>query len=126
MALAASNSAISASPSTARSADLLDAPWLTRAARAIALALVLAFAVALMSGSGAETASGRLGGDYPAFYAAGRLVTSDERRQMYDAARQIETQAGLFASDDGDGLLYFAYPPHTAIAHPAVTQAGKL
>ena len=61
--------------------------------------------------------SGRLGGDYPAFYAAGRLVTSDQRADMYDAARQAETQVDLFPNDERDGLLYFAYPPHTAIAY---------
>ena len=81
------------------------------------MALAIAFAVALVSGSGADTASGRLGGDYPAFYAAGRLVTSDMRVEMYDATRQAEMQAGLFPTDDLDGLLYFAYPPHTAIAY---------
>src|SRR5688500_11179655 len=36
---------------------------------------------------------------------------------MYDSARQAEMQAGLFPNDDRDALLYFAYPPHTAIAY---------
>ena len=119
MALAASKSSVPQSETAALGlgTDLLAAPWLTRLARAVALALAIAFAVALASGSGAETASGRLGGDYPAFYAAGRLITSDERGEMYDATRQAETQQGLFPGDADEGLLYFAYPPHTALAY---------
>ena len=119
MALAASKSSVPQTGTVALGlgADPLAAPWLTRLARAVALALAIAFAVALASGSGAETASGRLGGDYPAFYAAGRLITSDERASMYDPARQAETQQGLFPGDADEGLLYFAYPPHTALAY---------
>lgn len=119
MALAASESSVSRSRSAALAlpADPLAAPWLTRLARAIALALAIAFAVALASGSGAETAAGRLGGDYPAFYAAGRLITSDERASMYDPARQAQMQQGLFPGDADEGVLYFAYPPHTALAY---------
>ena len=98
-------------------ADPLGAPWLTRVARAVAVALSIAFVIALVSGSGADTASGRLGGDYPAFYAAGRLITSDVRSSMYDPARQAETQEGFFPGDNDDGLLYFAYPPHTALVY---------
>ena len=119
MALAASESSVSRSRTAALAlpADPLAAPWLTRLARAIALALAIAFAVALASGTGAETASGRLGGDYPAFYAAGRLITSDERASMYDPARQAQMQQGLFPGDADEGVLYFAYPPHTALAY---------
>jgi Glycosyltransferase family 87 len=119
VALAASKSSVSP-PQTAaldHGVDALGAPWLTRAARAVAVALAIAFAVALASGSGAETASGRLGGDYPAFYAAGRLITGPDRAAMYDPAQQAQTQHGLFPGDSDEGLLYFAYPPHTALAY---------
>jgi len=119
VALAASKSSVSPPRPAALDfgADPLGAPWLTRVARAVAVALAIAFAVALASGSGAETATGRLGGDYPAFYAAGRLITSDERAAMYDPAQQAATQQGLFPGDSDEGLLYFAYPPHTALAY---------
>ena len=118
MALAASTSSVPETAAAAhRGPDLLAAPWLTKAARAVAVALAIAFAVTLASGSGADTASGRLGGDYPAFYAAGRLITSSERSTMYDPAQQAVTQQGLFPDDTDDGLLYFAYPPHTALAY---------
>ena len=119
MALAASKSSVPRSRTAALAlpADPLAAPWLTRLARAIALALAIAFAVALASGSGAKNPSGRLGGDYPAFYAAGRLITSDERASMYDPARQAQMQQGLLPGDADEGVLYFAYPPHTALAY---------
>ncbi|HUP71927.1 MAG TPA: glycosyltransferase family 87 protein [Acidimicrobiales bacterium] len=119
MAFAASKSSVPGGAAVALglAADPLGAPWLTRVARAVAVALALAFVIAVVSGSGADTASGRLGGDYPAFFAAGRLITSDERSSMYDPARQAEAQQGLFPGDADDGLLYFAYPPHTALAY---------
>ncbi|MEO5839919.1 MAG: glycosyltransferase family 87 protein [Acidimicrobiales bacterium] len=118
MALAASESSVSPRAGALHlGADPFAAPWLTRVGRAVAVALAIAFAVALASGSGAKTATGRLGGDYPAFYAAGRLITSPDRAAMYDPARQAATQQGLFPGDDDDGLLYFAYPPHTALAY---------
>ena len=125
MALAASKSSVSRTVAVAPGppADPFEAPWLTKVARAVAVALAIAFVIALSSGSGADTAAGRLGGDYPAFYAAGRLITSDERAVMYDPVRQAATQQGLFPRDAGDtgdageGLLYFAYPPHTALAY---------
>jgi len=119
VALAASTSSVPGTGALGRAVtpDPLAAPWLTKVARAVAVALAIAFAVALLTGSGAETTSGRLGGDYPAFYAAGRLITSDQRRQMYDPAQQAITQQGLFPGDTDQGLLYFAYPPHTALAY---------
>jgi hypothetical protein len=119
VALAASNSSVSPPRTGALDlgGDALGAPWLTRVARAVAVALAIAFAVALASGSGAKTATGRLGGDYPAFYAAGRLITSTDRSAMYDPAQQAATQRGLFPGDADDGMLYFAYPPHTALAY---------
>jgi hypothetical protein len=88
-----------------------------RLAGAVAVALALAFVISLASGTGARTATGRLGGDYPAFYAAGRLVTSSQRHDMYDASVQATSQAGLFAEPTNDGVLYFAYPPHAALLY---------
>ena len=36
---------------------------------------------------------------------------------MIDPARQAETQVALFPGDNDDGLLYFAYRPHTALVY---------
>ncbi len=88
--------AASASPTRAPGRFTVNRSSQRRLAGAVGAALALAFVISLASGSGAHTASGRLGGDYPAFYAAGRLVTSNERPDMYDAATQAASQAGLF------------------------------
>jgi hypothetical protein len=57
----------------------------------------------------------RLGGDYPAFYAAGSIARSGDWDELYSAERQAEEQAGLI-SDDGS-YLYFSYPPYVAGAY---------
>lgn len=82
-------------------------------ARALLIALGLAFAASLVSGSGSTALDGRLGGDYPAFYGAGSLVRDGVRDQLYDPARQEAAQQGLFGSET-EGYLHFAYPPVVA------------
>jgi hypothetical protein len=54
----------------------------------------------------------RLGGDYPAFYAAGAIAGDGDWDQLYQAERQQREQAGLI--DDEGGYLYFSYPPFVA------------
>jgi hypothetical protein len=89
-------------------------------ARRVAVAVLLAMAAAVllstMSGSGSGTVGGRLGGDYPAFYAAGRMVVDGQGHQLYDADRQATAQSELFG-DEHDGYLSFAYPPQVAAAY---------
>ncbi|MEJ5256161.1 MAG: glycosyltransferase family 87 protein [Acidimicrobiales bacterium] len=94
-------------------------PSLVRGTRALLAALVIAFAVVIVSGSGSTTASGRLGGDYPSFYAAGRLLIED-RSALYDPAAQARAQQGLFGDDIDGGQLYFAYPPYDAVPYAAL------
>lgn len=93
-----------------------------RLARAVLLALVIAVAVAVIagaglgeadSGSGSTPGGGRLGGDFPAFYAAGSIVRSGDLSSLYDPARQEIEQVELGI----DGYLAFAYPPHVAAAY---------
>ena len=57
----------------------------------------------------------RLGGDYPAFYAAGSIARDGDWDELYSAERQAEEQAGLI--DDQGGYLYFSYPPFVAGAY---------
>ena len=83
------------------------------AARALLVAITAAFIVTVMTGSGASTGSGRLGGDYPAFYAAGRIVNAGHGRDLYDGKRQETTQHDLYPAGD-TGYLPFAYPPVVA------------
>ena len=51
--------------------------------RAILLALAFAFGVSVLVANGADGAAGRLGGDYPAFYGAGRIVLAGDGDQLY-------------------------------------------
>lgn len=93
-----------------------------RAFRLIPIAVIagvcVALVVAALAGSGASTIGGRLGGDFPSFYAAGRMVLEGSGDVLYDAGAQAEFQAGLYP--DADGYLYFAYPPFTAVAYAAL------
>jgi len=86
---------------------------LERAARAVLVAFVVAFLVTVATGSGSSTAAGRLGGDYPAFYSAGRIVLDGDASHLYEPARQEQAQHDLFGGEH-DGFLYFAYPPPVA------------
>ncbi|MFQ5556299.1 MAG: glycosyltransferase family 87 protein, partial [Acidimicrobiales bacterium] len=83
--------------------------------RALLAALAIAFAVVLAGSDGSATVSGRLGGDYPAFHAAGELVLSGDIDRLYDPDAQAEAQAGLLGGESG--FLPFAYPPHVAAAY---------
>lgn len=77
------------------------------------LAVAVGFAVSVLGGSGADAASGRLGGDFPAFYAAGTIIAEGDWESLYDPDRQLEAQQALFSESD-NSFLYFAYPPHVA------------
>lgn len=87
-----------------------------RYSRAALFAVVAAFAISVLGSSGADTVSGRLGGDFPAFYAAGSIVGDGDWADLYDPDRQLAEQARLFPGSD-DSFLYFAYPPHAAAAY---------
>lgn len=81
--------------------------------RAVLIAVAAAFAISVLAATGADTVSGRLGGDFPAFYAAGSIVGDGDWADLYDPDRQAEAQEALFPETDG-AYLYFAYPPHVA------------
>jgi hypothetical protein len=85
-------------------------------ARAILIALGLGFAVSVAGGSGSHAAVGRLGGDYPAFYAAGRMVLHGDGAHLDDPARQAAEQRPYYGAERDGGYLPFAYPPAVALA----------
>jgi hypothetical protein len=101
--------------------ERLDA-WLTRRrlrlyASAVLLAMLAGFALAVAGGSGtARSLSGRLGGDFPAFYSAARIAASGTLGSLYDLSHQARVQAPLFPSGRPE-LLPFAYPPYVALAY---------
>lgn len=83
-------------------------------AAAVLVALVVSLAAVIVGADGASSLAGRVGGDFPAFYGAGSVVTDGDLDRLYDPDRQAEAQAELF---DGEGFLYFAYPPPVAAAY---------
>jgi hypothetical protein len=85
-------------------------------ARAILLALGIGFVVSVAGGSGSHAAVGRLGGDYPAFYAAGRMVLHGDGAHLDEPARQAAEQRPYYGDEDDGGYLPFAYPPAVALA----------
>jgi hypothetical protein len=84
--------------------------------RCVLFALFMGFVIVVFTGNGAETLTGRLGGDFPAFYGIGRLVAHDEGKSLYDPARQSQFQKDLFPEGDS-GYLPFTYPPFVALAY---------
>ncbi len=74
-----------------------------------------AFLLVVGLGSGSSTVSGRVGGDFPAFYAAGSLVARGQVDDLYDPAAQAAVQTDLLGSENG--FLAFAYAPQVALAY---------
>jgi hypothetical protein len=81
------------------------------------VALGIAFAFTLSSGTGATTAAGRVGGDYPSFYGAGRIAAAGDWDELYSSKRLEAAQADLFPADDQGGYIAFPYPPYVAAAY---------
>ncbi len=81
--------------------------------RAAMFAVAVAFVVSIVGASGANSAAGRLGGDFPAFYSAGSIVAAGDWESLYEPDRQLEAQQELFEGSDSS-YLYFAYPPYVA------------
>ena len=64
--------------------------------------------------------NGRVGGDFPAFYSAARIVRSGDWKGMYDPATLQRAQAEFFPDQPG-GWLTFPYPPFVAAAYVPLT-----
>ena len=95
----------------------LASPRATRVSVALLVALAVAFAATLASGEGADTGAGRLGGDYPAFYAAARIAADGDVDEVNDLRRLEAEQEDLFPADEDEGFLTWAYPPHVAVLY---------
>lgn len=94
-----------------------------RLASAFLIALAFAFGLAVIGGAGlGPDAEGgaRLGGDYPAFHAAGSIVLDGDVDELYDADRQSLEQRDLGI----DGYLAFAYAPHVAVVYAPLAALG--
>lgn len=80
---------------------------------AVIAAVLLAVVFSAVTADGADSVSGRLGGDFVEFYGAGLIVADGDAQQLYEPARQVAAQAGLIGDDGRTGIL-FAYPPIVA------------
>lgn len=91
--------------------------WTRTAPQALVVAVVVGWLVAVLPASGSSTLTGRLGGDFPAFYAAGSIVADGDIDQLYDFDRQRSEQTEVFDS----GFLAFAYPSYVAATYAPLT-----
>jgi Glycosyltransferase family 87 len=96
-----------------------DARWRIYPLVVLATLLVVVVVVALGS-DGSAIESGRLGGDLPEFVGAGRIVADGDAADLYEPARQLEAQEGLFGDETGSGIL-FAYPALLALPYALVS-----
>ena len=94
----------------------------TRVAVAVLVALALAAVVSVLGRDGSEAPGGRLGGDLPAFYGAGRIAADGDWDALHDAGTQVAAQADL-GETQGE-YLYFAYPPQVAAAYRTLVPFG--
>jgi hypothetical protein len=84
----------------------------------VAVVAMVALLPALLTAVGdADTAEG-LGGDFPSFYGAGRVVLDGDGDSLYDPLTQRQAQQELH--NDADEFLYFAYPPFVAVGYAAI------
>jgi hypothetical protein len=81
----------------------------------ILFALFVGFIISILSGSGSNILTGRLGGDFPAFYSTGRLILKGDWHEIYDRGRQIAEQKYLMG--DENTYLPFSYPPYVALVY---------
>ncbi len=102
-------------------ADRLDWDFLGRMLpRATVFGLFVGWALTITTSRGLSTVSGGLGGDYPAFYAAGRIVLSGATDHLYDFA----TQRAFGAEFPNGGFLPFVYPPFVAALYAPLATFG--
>lgn len=81
----------------------------------VVTALILAFVIVAFSADGSSTSTGRLGGDFPAFYGAGTIVNGGAIADLYDPATQAAAQSGLLGGEDG--FIMYPYAPHVAAGY---------
>jgi hypothetical protein len=92
-------------------------PRVRRLLIALLAGLAVGFVVLLTTSNGLTTIrGGRIGGDLPAFYGAGRILRSGNARALYDPATEEAAQRDLLPPDT-PGRLPFPYPPFVALAY---------
>jgi hypothetical protein len=92
---------------------------------AVLAAFVGVFALHLWRADGVATETARLGGDFPAFYAAGSLVADGRVDEVYDGKAQAEAPVGI-SPDAPDAFFMFAYPLFVAVVFAPLAQLDFL
>lgn len=87
-------------------------------------ALAVAMAVTALTAEGTASLGGRLGGDLPAFFGAGRLLLDGRAAELYDWSAQRDAQTGLHLRGEEGDFLAFAYPPFVAIPYALLVPLG--
>jgi alpha-1,2-mannosyltransferase len=90
-----------------------DRSRLTLYVGALAVGLWASWIVFVLLSTGATAPTGRVGGDFPAFWGAGKLVLEGRAGQIWDFAAQFEVQDPLFP--DADEMMPFPYAPPFAL-----------
>lgn len=78
---------------------------------AILVGFFLAVLFSVITARDGAIITGRLGGDFPAFYTAGKLVVQGESQSIYDSDRMLSEQKHIIPTG---GYLPFVNPPHFA------------
>lgn len=86
------------------------------------VALLTLAVVTLLGAALTPEGSGQLGGDFPAFFAAGDIVADSGYDNLYDPTVQQAAQVGLIEADGG--YLFFAYPPFVATGYSVIAPLG--
>ncbi|MDJ0496186.1 MAG: glycosyltransferase family 87 protein [Acidimicrobiia bacterium] len=81
---------------------------------AVLVALGLAVVLGVIGAAESSAPPDGFGGDYPAFYGAGKIAADGDWDSLYSLDRQIEAQRGLHPVSDGEVARFFAYPPQVA------------
>ncbi len=94
----------------------VDHPTRPRRFDGYALLLIAALLLGAFAGIATAPDDERLGGDFVAFYGAGRTAIEEGWTDLYDPVTQSAVQSAI---TPGDGFLYFAYPPFFAVPYTA-------
>jgi hypothetical protein len=79
-------------------------------------AILLVVVIASISNGSSDAPAADLGGDYPAFYGAGRMAREGAWDRLYELQEQVAVQEDLHPEGEQVARL-FAYPPQVALAY---------
>ncbi len=86
-------------------------------ALATGAAIIAGALLALATTDGIARGEGRIGGDFVAFHAAGRMILEGHAGELYDAGAEARFQASTLPNERAGGAVLFAYPPYVALLY---------